>query len=164
MYFFQAPYFAVQELEETVRHPAYPEEESVSTGPGPPSNSQREASGARGGRDCSEASLTLSCCLGGGNPERPRTYHRCCFLKCKETRRTVRRAGLHPTPPRPGYLGQASPLRRPRPSHGMGAAVSVAALAGSLLGVGRGRGCMIKRVLPGASGKARKAGGGHGGW
>lgn len=76
MYFFQAPYFAVQELEETVRHPAYPEEESVSTGPGPPSNSQREASGARGGRDCSEASLTLSCCLGGGNPERPRTYHR----------------------------------------------------------------------------------------
>lgn len=49
MCFFQAPYFAVKELEETVRHPAYPEEESVSTGPGPPSNSQREASGARGG-------------------------------------------------------------------------------------------------------------------
>lgn len=102
----------------------------MSTGPGPPSNSQWEASGA----GVAETVLRrLSLCQAASN------IPQVLLLKVqRDPRRTVWQVGLHPTPPRPGYLSGFSTAEA-WPSHGMGAAVSVAALAGSLFGGGVGQ-------------------------
>lgn len=56
-------------------------------------------------------------CLGHGGhgPGQPRTDHRCCFLKCKETQRIAWGGAVGPMPPCPGYLSVGVSLQRPQP-------------------------------------------------